>query len=72
MEKAAYWKHHKSPIHLLDRSCGLSESVGVHGTPREERIQGKFTGQAACPSPATGDIHVTYISVFFPTIKPSS
>lgn len=45
---------------LRDR-CG-----GVHETPGDKRIQGQFTGQAVCPSPAAGEIHITSISVFFP------
>lgn len=40
--------------------------VGVHETPGDKRIQGQFTGQAACASPGNGDILVTYISVFSP------
>lgn len=70
MGKAAYWKHHKSTIQLLDRSRGLAESVGVHEIPGENRIQGKFIAQAACPSPATEDTHIKYTSVFFPQASP--
>lgn len=46
--------------------------MSVREASGDKRNQGQFTGQIACLSPATPDIHIADISTFFPTNGPSS